>query len=188
MSNEGRALMCLAEALLRVPDSYNITRLIRDKLCSADWQSHIGNNASLSINLLTRALVAASKILTFESDNSRFKQLIYSCCSPFIYKLVQHYITSIASQFVLSQSIDGAINASENLLKQGYCFSYDMLGESARTKNDEQCYFQRYKDAIVAIGKQAKNQNLHKNPSISVKLSALHCRYEFLQQERVKKS
>ncbi|MBL4638773.1 MAG: bifunctional proline dehydrogenase/L-glutamate gamma-semialdehyde dehydrogenase PutA [Proteobacteria bacterium] len=184
-SDEGRALMSLAEALLRVPDKYNAHRLLQDKLIAADWQSHIGLSRLLRINLLSRTLALASTILNYHNDSRGLKRFVSWCSTPLIYKVVRHFIHAMANQFVLSQTIAGALLASEPLVKRGYNFSYDMLGESARCKQDEQRFFQHYVDAINTIGASSLEQDPITGPGISVKLSALHSRYCFAQHQRV---
>ncbi|OUR63695.1 hypothetical protein A9Q79_10205 [Methylophaga sp. 42_25_T18] len=184
-SNEGRALMSLAEALLRIPDKYNAHRLLQDMLTAADWQSHIGQSRLIRINLLSRALAVATTILNYHHETIGLKRFISWCMTPIIYKVVRYFIQVMANQFVLSQTISGALLASETIIKRGYRFSYDMLGESARCKQDEQRFFQHYVDAINTLGASSLEQDPISGPGISVKLSALHSRYCVLQHERV---
>lgn len=185
-SVEGQSLMCLAEALLRVPDKYTAFLLLEDKLTAADWRSHLKNNRSLFIRLLSSSLYLAGVLLRFRQDRNVLKRIVAWCSTPIIYKLVRRFTLRLANQFILSQTIKGALQDSESLLKRSYCFSYDMLGESARTKKDEQRYFYQYLEAIKTIGEQAKGKGPIAAPSVSVKLSALHSRYEFTQYERVR--
>jgi RHH-type transcriptional regulator, proline utilization regulon repressor / proline dehydrogenase / delta 1-pyrroline-5-carboxylate dehydrogenase len=184
-SAEGRALMCLAEAMLRVPDKQTAIRLIADKLTTADWRSHIGHADSLFINFLSLNLYIAATIMRYRSDSKWLKRVLAACVTPIIYRLVRAFIQRIAKQFVLSQTINGALQNSKKLAKKNYFFSYDMLGESARCKQDEQHFFQQYRDAIKAVGEQSQGEELHTNACVSVKLSALHSRYCYSQKDRV---
>jgi RHH-type transcriptional regulator, proline utilization regulon repressor / proline dehydrogenase / delta 1-pyrroline-5-carboxylate dehydrogenase len=184
-SAEGHALMCLAEAMLRVPDKQTAIDLITNKLTTADWRSHIGRADSIFINLLSIHLYIAANIMSYRNDATWLKRIFAICMTPIVYKLVREFIQRMARQFVLSQTIGGALQNSEKLIKKNYCFSYDMLGESARCKQDEQRFFQQYRDAIKAVGEQNQGDDIHAKPSISVKLSALHSRYCFSQKDRV---
>jgi len=184
-SAEGRAFMCLAETLLRIPDQHTAIALIADKLMIADWHSHISKSRFVSINLRTRIFVLATAILSFSHEQQWFKRTLFRCITPLIVKATYFFIRKMAEQFVLGQSIDDALQKSKSWQKRAYCFSYDMLGESARSKKDELRYFEQYATAIKTIGLQAKSHDIRENPGISVKLSALCCRYTFPQQERV---
>ncbi len=186
-SEEGITLMCLAEAFLRIPDKSTIDRLLRDKITSADWQNHIKKTDNLWVNATTWALMLTGKVLSDPQSDSFtlgkiFKKLIKTSGEPLIRKAVQQAMKVLSSQFVLGKTIaDGLTRASKQF--QNYTFSYDMLGEAARTALDAQRYFRAYHDAITTIGRSAPNSDLFTNPGISVKLSALHPRYEYSQHE-----
>ena len=184
-SAEGRALMGLAEALLRIPDRRNAVRLIQEKLTAANWQAHIGHNPSILINILSLAFYGVATIMQYRSESNWLKRAVALCCTPIVYKVVRYFTDRMANKFILSETIVGALQSAEKLTKKGYDFSYDMLGESARGKQDEQRFFQQYSNAIKVIGEQCQGIELQDSPSISVKLSALHCRYSFSQQDRV---
>ncbi|HVV68051.1 MAG TPA: bifunctional proline dehydrogenase/L-glutamate gamma-semialdehyde dehydrogenase PutA [Gammaproteobacteria bacterium] len=189
-SEEGIALMCLAEAALRVPDSDTRNRLIQDKIASANWESHRGKSDSYFVNAASWALMLTGKIIKPEESSEGFfapvlKRLLKRTSEPVIRKAVAEAMRIMGSQFVMGRNINEALNRSKSLAKQGYRFSYDMLGEAARTAEDAERYFQSYQQAITAIGKVAKGQSLEQAPGISVKLSALHPRYEFAQREQV---
>lgn len=189
-SEEGIALMCLAEAALRVPDATTIDRLIQDKVASADWQSHRGKSDSHFVNAASWALMLTGKILQPEEANSGFfvpvlKKLVKKTSEPVIRKAVAEAMRIMGSQFVMGRTITEALKRAKSQEKQGYRFSYDMLGEAARTAEDAERYFQAYQQAITAISKVAVGKTTEQAPSISVKLSALHPRYEYAQQARV---
>lgn len=195
-SEEGIALMCLAEALLRIPDKTTIDRLIRDKLTSADWEAHRGKSNSMVVNFATWALMLTGKIY----DNSEMKEnsnkltqvlskLIERSGEPVIRKAIAEAVKIMSRQFVMGQTIEESLQRARQFEKRGYRFSYDMLGEEAKTAEDAENYEKAYHHAIDALAKSIKQQHesdsFLDNPGISVKLSALHPRYEFAQYERV---
>ncbi len=187
---EGVLMMCLAEALLRVPDKETEQLLLQDKLTSAEWNKHIGNSESAFVNMATWGLALSGKILQSQSApgtyfKSIWQKLLHRSGEPVIRKAVRQSMKILSKQFVIGQTINSALKSSANMVKEGYCFSYDMLGEAARTQPDADRYFQAYFDAITAIGKQAVPGDITKSPSISVKLSALHPRYEYGHRETV---
>lgn len=189
-SSEGITLMCLAEALLRVPDTATIDNLLRDKITAADWAAHTGQSDSLFVNAATWGLLLTGKILS-PSDTSEgkmrgiFKQFIEKTGIPVIRKAVKQAMGLLGRQFVMGETIDEALKRAREKEQQGYRFSYDMLGEAAITADDAERYFKAYQDAIEKIGRAAQSQQVSENPGISVKLSALHPRYEFAKHERV---
>ncbi|VEB37657.1 bifunctional proline dehydrogenase/L-glutamate gamma-semialdehyde dehydrogenase PutA [Legionella cherrii] len=189
-SDEGIALMCLAEALLRVPDSATIDNLIKDKLSGGDWKSHIGQSDSFFVNATTWALMLTGKILTPEKAQTTLSKslmkLVNRSSEAVVRKAVDKAMRIMSKQFVMGRTIDEALNRAKKKEAQGYRYSYDMLGEAALTSIDASRYFEAYKEAIEAIGRQAdKDSNVYKRAGISIKLSALHPRYNESQHERV---
>lgn len=187
---EGIALMCLAEALLRVPDNQTIDRLIKDKIVGGDWESHRGQSGSFFVNATTWALMLTGKILapaTAESVASKaMMTLLNRSSEAFVRKGVNQAMRIMSKQFVMGRTISEALARSKKKEAVGYRYSYDMLGEAALTAEDAERYFLAYKNAIDAIGKDAdKHADLRTKPGISIKLSALHPRYEEAQRERV---
>lgn len=187
-SHEGIALMCLAESLLRIPDTATVDELIKDKLSKGNWQSHQGQSESFFINATTWALMLTGKILSPESTqlNKSLANFINRSGEPVIRAAVHKAMKIMSKQFVMGRTIQEALKRAQKKEAIGYKHSYDMLGEAALTAHDAQQYFQAYLDAIHAIGKTA-NPNLSpkENPGISIKLSALHPRYQTAQQEQV---
>ena len=185
-SAEGVGLMCLAEALLRVPDAETIDELIYDKIEPSDWGAHLGQSSSPLINASTWALLLTGKVL--DDDESRpaaaLRDLIRRVGEPVVRTAVGQSMKLLGKQFVLGQTIEEGINEASELEDQGYTFSYDMLGEAARTDDDAVRYQAAYAHAITAIAKQAKG-DVRSSPGISVKLSALHPRYEYTHRHSV---
>jgi RHH-type proline utilization regulon transcriptional repressor/proline dehydrogenase/delta 1-pyrroline-5-carboxylate dehydrogenase len=189
-SEEGIALMCLAEALLRIPDTETIDRLISDKLSAADWQQHLNTGNSLFVNAATWSLMLTGKIyaptLNPEKNlGASLKRLFSRTSSPMIRPLILQSMKIIGKQFVMGRTIDEALTRAQKLEATGYRYSYDMLGEAARTAEDAEKYFRSYEKAITAIGTVANGRGPIQSPGISIKLSALHPRYEYSKQERV---
>ena len=187
-SEEGIALMCLAEALLRIPDANTIDALLKDKITHADWASHLGQSTSLFVNASTWGLVLTGKL--FQSEKTEglgyvLHRLIRRSSAPIIRKAVKQAMQYLGRQFVMGETIRDALKRAKTYEAKGYCFSYDMLGEAARTEKDAERYFKAYQTAIVVIGKNVPTQSLYHAPGISVKLSALHPRYEFAKKEAV---
>lgn len=182
--------MCLAEALLRVPDSATIDNLIKDKLSGGDWKSHIGQSDSFFVNATTWALMLTGKILTPEKAQTTLAKslmkLVNRSSEAVVRTAVDKAMRIMSKQFVKGRTIDEALNRAKKKEAHGYRFSYDMLGEAALTSIDASRYFEAYKEAIDAIGKQSdKNSDVYKRAGISIKLSALHPRYNESQHERV---
>ncbi len=187
-SEEGIALMCLAEALLRIPDSDTVDALLKDKITQADWASHLGQSHSFFVNASTWGLVLTGKLLQSEQTSGLgnvLRRFVGRSSAPIIRKAVKQAMQVLGRQFVMGQGIDEALKRAETYEAKGYRFSYDMLGEAARTEKDAERYFQAYQTAIIAIGKAALGKSLNDAPGISVKLSALHPRYEFAKKEVV---
>lgn len=189
-SDEGIALMCLAEALLRVPDSATIDNLIKDKLAGGDWKSHIGQSESFFVNATTWALMLTGKVLTPEKAQTTLTKslmkLVNRSSEGLVRASVDKAMRIMSKQFVMGRTINEALTRAKKKEAQGYRYSYDMLGEAALTSVDALRYFEAYKEAIEAIGKKAdKNSDVYQRAGISIKLSALHPRYNESQYERV---
>lgn len=186
-SQEGVALMCLAEALLRIPDRATRDALIRDKISKGDWKSHVGNAPSLFVNAATWGLMITGKLVTTNSEaglSSALTRLIGRGGEPLIRKGVDMAMRLMGEQFVTGETISEALANSRKYESRGFRYSYDMLGEAATTQEDAQRYYASYEQAIHAIGKAAGGRGIYEGPGISIKLSALHPRYSRAQQER----
>jgi RHH-type proline utilization regulon transcriptional repressor/proline dehydrogenase/delta 1-pyrroline-5-carboxylate dehydrogenase len=191
-TDEGIALMCLAEALLRIPDKATMDKFISDKLSTVDWKNHLSTQHSLFVNAATWSLLLTGKIYAPTLDTqqnllSAFKRAVSQVGAAMIRPIILQMMKAIGNQFVTGETIDAALNQATELEPMGYRFSYDMLGEAARTAEDAKRYYLSYTLAIDAIGKQAKHATVAANPGISIKLSALHPRYEYAKYERVMK-
>jgi RHH-type proline utilization regulon transcriptional repressor/proline dehydrogenase/delta 1-pyrroline-5-carboxylate dehydrogenase len=190
-SKEGIVLMCLAEALLRIPDAETVDRLIRDKLGTADWSQHLGQSDSLFVNASTWALMLTGRLIRSDGEvrdlGSVLKRLVARSGEPVVRQAVTAAMRILGRQFVMGRTIAEALERARPAEKQGYRHSYDMLGEAARTAADARRYFESYEAAITAIGAAAGGADVFAAPGISVKLSALHPRYEEAQRERALK-
>jgi RHH-type proline utilization regulon transcriptional repressor/proline dehydrogenase/delta 1-pyrroline-5-carboxylate dehydrogenase len=188
-SEEGTVLMCLAESLLRIPDKQTEDLLIRDKLTSGDWEKHIGASESQFVNLTTRSLSLGGKILADHSEANVFKKVWYGllgrCGEPVIRQAIRHSMKVMSEHFVLGRTINEALKNSKKLAEKGYLFSYDMLGEMAKTQAQADHYFEAYQQAIQVMSESSSRTEGILSPSISIKLSALHPRYEFGKSETV---
>lgn len=189
-TEEGIALMCLAEALLRIPDKATMDKFISDKLSTVEWKNHLSKDNSLFVNAATWSLLLTGKVYAPTLDNeqnlmSTLKRTTSRLGASMIRPVILQMMKSIGKQFVMGQNIDSALKRAVDLESTGYRFSFDMLGESARTKADAKHYYDSYVHAIDAIGKSAHAGSPAKNPGISVKLSALSPRYEYTHYERV---
>ena len=187
-SEEGVALMCLAEALLRIPDSATADRLIADKISKGDWRKHLGESPSLFVNAATWGLLITGKLVGTSSEaglTSALSKLIGKGGEPLIRKGVDLAMRMLGNQFVTGQTIDEALKNSRDNEARGYRYSYDMLGEAALTEADARAYYASYERAIHAIGKASNGRGIKDGPGISVKLSALHPRYSRAQHARV---
>ncbi|MGL6260153.1 bifunctional proline dehydrogenase/L-glutamate gamma-semialdehyde dehydrogenase PutA [Vibrio sp. WXL210] len=188
-TQEGILLMCLAEALMRIPDSATADKLIKDKLSVADWRSHLNSSDSVFVNASTWGLMLTGKVIGLaESDKQSavgaLNRLVNTLSEPVIRQAMHQAMKVMGHQFVLGRSIDEAQTNAAAMQKQGYTHSYDMLGEAALTQEDANKYFEDYLRAIEAVG-QANAEPNCPLPSVSIKLSALHPRYEEAQRERV---
>ncbi|MEO6897843.1 MAG: proline dehydrogenase family protein, partial [Caldimonas sp.] len=187
-SQEGVALMCLAEALLRIPDAATRDALIRDKISTGQWHQHLGQSPSLFVNAATWALMLTGKLVATHSESglsSALARLVGKGGEPLIRKSVDRAMRVMGEQFVTGETIDEALANSRPLEAEGFRHSYDMLGEAALTAADAERYRRAYEDAIDAIGRAAQGRGVHDGPGISIKLSALHPRYSRAQQGRV---
>ncbi|GAB5387327.1 MAG: bifunctional proline dehydrogenase/L-glutamate gamma-semialdehyde dehydrogenase PutA [Alphaproteobacteria bacterium] len=182
-TDEGVALMCLAEALLRIPDSETADKLIRDKIGHTGWSKHVGEGESVFVNASTWALMLTGKVLGDEqaSDSAGFtlNKMVARLGEPVIRQAILHSMKILGRQFVLGRTIKEAMKRAREDMEDGYTHSFDMLGEGARTAADAKRYFQSYADAIDAIGEGSKTRGPDDGPGISVKLSALHPRYDY---------
>ena len=189
-SEEGVALMCLAEALLRIPDKETRNKLIQDKLSEGNWKSHLGNSPSMFVNAAAWGLLITGKLTTPTSDDSlgsALTRLLGKGGEPMIRKGMDYAMRMLGKQFVTGQTIEEALQNGKEREKMGYRYSFDMLGEAAMTEADADRYFKDYVDAIHAIGKDAAGQGVYEGNGISVKLSAIHPRYSRAQHDRVMK-
>lgn len=192
-SEEGIALMCLAESLLRIPDKHTQDKLIQDKLGALAWEHTDAKSHSLFVNAATWGLMLTGKIYTWnELNNEKLKDVLKRFAAKkgdfFIRQAVSYAMKILGKQFVMGRTMKEALHRAKSYEKDGYTFSYDMLGEAAKTAADAKRYYAAYKQAIIAIGEASKSKNYIDSPGISVKLSALHPRYEFSQTETVCKS
>ena len=187
-TKEGVALMCLAEALLRVPDRETIDDLIEDKIAPSEWGEHLGRSSSSLVNASTWALMLTGKVLHEDEAPglaTTLRGAIKRLGEPVIRSAVARAMKELGQQFVLGQNIDEAIKRGKGRAKQGYTFSYDMLGEAALTARDAAKYHAAYLNAIRRLASECTAQDIRQNPGISIKLSALHPRYEEGQHDRV---
>ncbi|MEJ0044002.1 MAG: proline dehydrogenase family protein [Rhizomicrobium sp.] len=191
-SEEGVALMCLAEALLRVPDAETADRLIRDKIGGAQWDRHRAKSDSVFVNASTWALMLTGRIVRLDETSKWdfegiFKKLVGRSGELVIRQAVTYAMRILGRQFVLGRTIGEALKEAKPLVEKGYRFSFDMLGEAAYTKADAARYARSYRDAldVVAATNPKDSRAIFERPSLSVKLSALHPRYEWVKRERV---
>ena len=187
-TQEGVALMCLAEALLRIPDQDNIDRLIRDKVGRGDWRAHLGHSDSLFVNAAAWGLLIGRKLVSTSGEqklSSALGRVVARGGEPLLRRALDLAMRLLGQQFVIGQSIAAALKHSQGKEAQGYRYSYDMLGEAALTVADAERYLAAYRQAIEAIGAAARQRGVYAGPGISVKLSALHPRFERSQRQRV---
>ena len=196
-SEEGVLLLCLAEALLRIPDVATADRLIASTIGSGDWSRHLGHSDSLLVNASTWGLMLTGHLLDWSENRqsdpaSMIQRLLARSGEPVIRQALRQAMRILGKQFVLGESIEEALANAEDVAEQGYRFSFDMLGEAARTADDAERYTLRYEEAADAIAAWAghpaarSDDELIDRPGLSVKLSALHPRYQPSQQARLK--
>lgn len=187
-TNEGIALMCLAEALLRVPDAGTIDALIEDKITPYNWDKHFGQSSSVLVNASTIGLMLTGRVLDEDNTTSvsgLLNRTVKRLGEPVVRMAVKRAMKEMGNQFVLGQTIEQAIKRGRAELREGFLYSYDMLGESALTQADADAYYEAYSNAIRVIGESGKLGPVAERPGISVKLSALHPRFEFNKAERL---
>ena len=186
-TREGVALMCLAEALPRVPDTETIDALIEDKIGASDWAAHLGHSSSPLVNASTWALLLTGKVLVGAEEGltGTLHEAIRRLGEPVIRAAVAQAMRELGHQFVLGRDMREARTRAAAMEAQGYSFSYDMLGEAARTDADAHRYHLAYSDSITALASVGPGAGIRDRPGVSVKLSALHARYEFAQRDRV---
>ncbi|HDR1920225.1 TPA: bifunctional proline dehydrogenase/L-glutamate gamma-semialdehyde dehydrogenase PutA [Pasteurella multocida] len=187
-SQEGVALMCLAEALLRIPDKATADKLIRDKISKGNWRSHIGQSPSMFVNAAAWGLLITGKLVLTHSEqqlSSSLTKLIAKGGEPLIRKGVEVAMRLLGKQFVTGETIEQAIKNGEKRFQQGFRYSYDMLGEAALTEEDAARYYQDYVDSIHAVGQRSSGLGVYAASGVSIKLSAIHPRYSLSQHQRV---
>ncbi|MBS3743040.1 MAG: bifunctional proline dehydrogenase/L-glutamate gamma-semialdehyde dehydrogenase PutA [Wenzhouxiangellaceae bacterium] len=189
-SEEGVVLMCLAEALLRIPDNDTAEKLISDKLSEANWESHLGKSESLFVNASTWGLMLTGRMVRVGQSAKRdvrsvLARLANKSGEPVVRLAIRQAMRIMGHQYVMGRDIESAMERSRKKSNRRYRYSFDMLGEAALTADDARRYRDSYASAIDAIGKVAAGSDIFDAPSISVKLSALHPRYETAQRERV---
>ena len=195
-SEEGVIMMCIAEALLRIPDSETADELIAEKIAGGDWERHLGHSDSLFVNASTWALLLTGRIVKLKSARGAnpldaIKRLVARSGEPVIRQAGRQAVKVLGDQFVLGRTIKDALVRAQGYEDKGYLFSYDMLGESAKTQKDADAYFERYMAAIDTIGHVAGPfatmhlDALYQRPGLSVKLSALHPRFEPGKEQRL---
>ena len=189
-SEEGVVLMCLAEALLRIPDGETADRLIADKLGGKDWEGHLGRSDSLFVNASAWGLMLTGRFVDLGKDarsniGGFVKRLVSRSGEPVIRNAMKQAMRIMGKQFVLGRTIDEALAVAKPQEAEGYRFSFDMLGEAAFTMDDAKRYYASYEAALQTIGAKTKGDDIFARASISVKLSALHPRYEEKQEARV---
>ena len=187
-SQEGVALMCLAEALLRIPDKATRDALIRDKIANGNWSQHLGQSPSMFVNAASWGLLITGKLVSTHNESgmtSALNRIIGKSGEPVIRKGVDMAMRLMGEQFVTGETIAEALANAASLEAKGFRYSYDMLGEAALTEEDAKRYLASYEQAIHAIGKASHGRGIYEGPGISIKLSALHPRYSRAQYERV---
>ncbi|APX62647.1 trifunctional transcriptional regulator/proline dehydrogenase/L-glutamate gamma-semialdehyde dehydrogenase [Acinetobacter schindleri] len=187
-SQEGIALMCLAEALLRIPDTATRDLLIRDKINQGNWKEHLGQSQLMFVNAAAWGLMLTGKLMETpqqKSLSSLLTGLLARSGRGIIRKAVDVAMRMMGEQFVTGETIDEALKNAERLEEKGFQYSYDMLGEAALTDPDAERYYQDYQNAIHAIGQASIDKDIYNGPGISIKLSALHPRYQRSQMDRV---
>ncbi|HEU5048083.1 MAG TPA: bifunctional proline dehydrogenase/L-glutamate gamma-semialdehyde dehydrogenase PutA [Rickettsiales bacterium] len=187
-THEGVAIMCLAEALLRIPDAHTANRLIEDTFHNKNWSAYVGDGESFFVNASSIGLLLTGKIVGLglgreETAASMIGKVVGRVGEPLAREALKEAVRIVGGMFVLGETINGALQKSQPYEKQGYRFSYDILGEGSRSDAQAQAYLYAYRDAIAAIGKHRGTAGLHEAPGISVKLSALHPRYLLVHEE-----
>lgn len=183
---EGVVLMCLAESFLRIPDTKTTDKLIEDKLRKENFASHKNKTQSLFANASNWGLIITGKILNVEKDGwaHTYQKFVKRCSMPFIRMAINEMMKVLGRQFVVGETIESALYYAKQAEREGYRYSYDMLGEAAKTAHDALAYYRSYQNALHRIGIAGKSGNTIDSAGISVKISALHPRYEFMAHKR----
>jgi len=187
-SEEGVALMCLAEALLRIPDAATRDALIRDKIGRGDWRAHLGGSGSTFINAATWGLLVTGRLVATHDErglSNALTRVTARVGEPVIRKAVDLGMRLMGKQFVAGETINEALANARRYEAMGFRYSYDMLGEAAMTEADAKRYLASYESAIHAIGRAGAGRGIQEGPGISIKLSALHPRYSYAQRDRM---
>ncbi len=188
-SDEGIALMCLAEALLRVPDKNTRSQLIKDKIGAGNWGSHSRKSDSTFVNAATWGLMLTGTILGEKHEDKAFSKALKGffgrSTQPVVRSAVGQAMKILGRQFVMGQDIAKALSRAKELEAKGFTYSYDMLGEAARTEEEAVAYFEAYEHTIRQIGQASVDKPMFQAAGVSIKLSALHPRYEYRQAEQV---
>ena len=188
-TEEGITIMCIAESILRIPDADTGNALIQDKLSSANWSKHVGHSSSLFVNASTWAFLLSGKMLRVKHDENSELEVILSkiisqSSKPVIRQAVQQAIKLISNHFIISSNIHDSYKKSKEQSNAQFRYSFDMLGEAAITSEDAEKYFEKYLDAIRYL-KKLENNNPVLGPGVSIKLSALHPRFEYHKYESI---
>src|SRR5687768_17245057 len=184
-SREGVILMCLAEALLRIPDGETADRLIADKIPSGDWDEHLGDSESMLVNASTWGLMLTGRVVAFDRGDigdtrAWYTRLVGKLGEPVARAAIKQAMRILGHQFVMGRDIDEALSRAAGKEERDYRYSFDMLGEAALTRADAERYREKYSVAIAAVGRAVETrESITARHSISIKLSALHPRYEF---------
>jgi len=192
-TKEGTVLLCLAEALLRIPDNKTINRLLEDKFTSADWRKHTGIDKGIFVNASSWSFFLTGKILDKKRDEKlnleeAYKSLIKRTSEPVFRIAVKKGVTILASQFVFKPTIEESIKFTNSKMYSKNLFSFDMLGEGARNMEDAERYYEDYKNSIHYVGKELNNsEDIRYSNGVSIKISALHPRYERNKFDELKK-
>src|SRR6187549_2172382 len=190
-SREGVILMCLAEALLRIPDGETADRLIADKIPTGAWDEHLGDSESLLVNASTWGLMLTGRVVALDRNEvgearSWYARLVGKLGEPVARAALKQAMRILGHQFVMGRDIGSALERAAGKDERDYRYSFDMLGEAALTRADAERYREKYAAAIAAVGKAVETrESITARHSISIKLSALHPRYEFAQTRRV---
>lgn len=185
-TREGILLMSLSEALIRIPDPLTVQALIEDKLVLGNWRSHRGRSKSMLVNTATWSLLLTGKLLNLppEEEDTALRNMLARYSAPVIRTMIRRSMQIIGQQFVLGENVTKAIARSKSYRKKGYTYTFDMLGEAALTAADAEKYKNDYLTSIATVGQMPALAHSAK-PSVSIKLSAIHPRYDSLQEQRV---
>lgn len=174
-TEEGVAIMCLAESLLRIPDKKTANQLVNDKLSGKNWQQHLGKSESLFVNASSWGLLLTGKIIDLKGSNSIVAKLVARLGEPVILEGIKKAIGFISNKFILGKDLEHALKNGKEAINNGYNLSFDILGESSRTEAQADFYYHEYLEAIKVIAKLSNNSgNIYQQLNLSVKLSALH--------------